>query len=163
MRAAGPNTRYPCPSIREDTSDVRQYPRPLSSSILEAPNNMASKGLQRTCVSSRSISAIIQCQYRPQLFQVITPVLPKRTASGLSKAPKNQKAKAAEPAKKRKDRNDFLRHSLKDAQQFALCDAMRYSYSAPTVVSFPNSSLGISVPSKSADHLHPLNTKYMSH
>ena len=49
------------------------------------------------------------------------------TSANAAKYRRNKEQAVA--AKKKKQRNTFIYHNLKDAEQFALCDAMRYVWS----------------------------------
>ncbi|MCJ1365908.1 mitochondrial 54S ribosomal protein mrpl1 [Acarospora aff. strigata] len=80
----------------------------------------------KTCLahwSSRSSLALhVHSQTLP--LRIFLPSLKVRAASGSSQS--SQKFKKKEAPKKRKPRNTFKQYDLKDADQFALCDAMRY-------------------------------------
>ena len=93
----------------------------------------------KTCLahwSSRSSLALhVHSQTLP--LRIFLPSLKVRAASGSSQS--SQKFKKKEAPKKRKPRNTFKQYDLKDADQFALCDAMRYV--SPTLAAFTTAPL----------------------
>lgn len=68
-------------------------------------------------------------------------------------ADKRKAAKALEK-KKRKPRTTFIQYDIKDADQFALCDAMRYVQRILVRVLLSNNSLAISEQQKLAGLRH---------
>lgn len=57
-----------------------------------------------------------------------------KKASSTNKYAEKRKAQKAAEKKKRKPRTSFIQYNLNDADQFALCDAMRYVW-------FPTTSM----------------------
>jgi len=74
--------------------------------------------------ASKSLSGLA-CHFQPLPLRIFLPSLQVRHASGSSQ--NSNKPKKKDAPKKRKPRNTFKQHDLKNADQFALCDAMRYS------------------------------------
>ncbi|KAL8829432.1 MAG: hypothetical protein Q9191_002023 [Dirinaria sp. TL-2023a] len=60
----------------------------------------------------------------PRLSRPVSLCLQRRAASNSSKRNRNKRDR--NKPKKKKQRPDFIQHDLKKAEQFALCDAMRY-------------------------------------
>jgi hypothetical protein len=82
-------------------------------------------------------SALAQCAraslktpFRPQTQWICQPCFQQlraaTTGTSANAAKYRRNKDQAVAAKKKKQRNTFIYHNLKDAEQFALCDAMRY-------------------------------------
>lgn len=82
--------------------------------------------LSRSCLTLRSRSALIYpggiLQPFFQARHASTPA--KKTGSGGNKQMNKKKGEATK--KKKKARSTYLQYDMKDADQFSLCDAMRY-------------------------------------
>ena len=72
---------------------------------------------------ARSKKLIFQLPLRSPYVYRQAPSTVCRYASGLSKGDKRSRD---QPKSKKKARTEFINQSLKDKQQFSLCDAMRY-------------------------------------
>ncbi|MCJ1241300.1 mitochondrial 54S ribosomal protein mrpl1 [Varicellaria rhodocarpa] len=86
---------------------------------------MASKAISKPWNSPSYPNVLCQFQKRLNVPRFLIPSVVTRAATGLSRVPKGQKPKD-QPKKKRKARADFHRQSLKNFEQWSLCDAMRY-------------------------------------
>ena len=73
--------------------------------------------------ASRFLKGGLQLDSHFEGYYCLAPATACRFASGLSKGVKRVRD---QPKSKKKTRTDFINQSLKDAQQFSLCDAMRY-------------------------------------
>ncbi|KAL9634710.1 MAG: hypothetical protein Q9164_003929 [Protoblastenia rupestris] len=73
--------------------------------------------------TSRYLKDGLQLYSQSQGYYCLAPATACRFASGLSKGDKRVRD---QPKSKKKTRTEFINQSLKDAQQFSLCDAMRY-------------------------------------
>lgn len=100
-----------------------------------------------------------QCLFHPIRARSLISYGANRSASGLSKGDKRERDK---PKKKRKARAEFHQHDLENADQFALCDAMRYLSllsvrppKDPLLTALPTAT---SAPSRLAGPLPPQST-----
>ena len=77
--------------------------------------------------------ASLKTPFRPQTQWICQPCFQQlraaTTGTSANAAKYRRNKDQAVAAKKKKQRNTFIYHSLKDAEQFALCDAMRYVWS----------------------------------
>ena len=86
--------------------------------------NMALNGLWVSQIPKLATRSLFLTQCSPNNKSLLLPIIAVRYASGATKH-NTRKDQPTREKKKRKARTTFLRHNLKDAQQFALCDAMR--------------------------------------
>lgn len=104
--------------------------------------------LNRLCISAAPRPMI----YRPTalIHNSIQQRFAAKKAAGPNKYAEKRKAQKAAERKKKKPRTAFLQYDLKDADQFALCDAMRYVWFPKTSTFWTNAILAILGPRKSA-------------
>lgn len=107
--------------------------------------------LNRLCISSAPRPMV----YRPAAL--IHNSIQQRFAAkkaGPNKYAEKRKAQKAAEKKKRKPRTAYIQYNLNDADQFALCDAMRYVWFPTTLTFRTNAILAILGPQKSAGLQH---------
>lgn len=89
--------------------------------------------LNRLCISSGPRPMV--CRPAALIHNSIQQRFAAAKKGGPNKYAEKRKAQKAAEKKKRKPRTSFLQYDLKDADQFALCDAMRYVW-FPTTLTF---------------------------
>lgn len=91
---------------------------------------MASSSIRPMLAARSAGLAHMSLHQSTQLLPFLAPGIAIRRASGRPKTTAPKGGKKADPnagKKKKKARADFIREDVKTADQFALCDAMRYA------------------------------------
>lgn len=112
----------------ESSSTPPSSPRDI---CINLSRRSATMSFPKPVITSLSSCSSLQSVSRPsaRIFNPSTTCIHRRTAvTGTSaNAAKYRRQDTNAPKKKKKQRNDFVQYDLKDAEQFALCDAMRYA------------------------------------